>query len=83
MCGVIGIISKNVLAQEDIGNLLVQSKIRGQHATGISYIQDKMLKNKIIPKNAEHIELENVHTKKTYWSCKIQHFISFVQPTNT
>lgn len=64
MCGVIGIISKNVLAQEDIGNLLVQSKIRGQHATGISYIQDKMLKNKIIPKNAEHIELENVHTKK-------------------
>ena len=63
MCGVIGIISKKVLSQAQISNLLVQSKIRGQHATGISYVQDDVIKTSIIPKNAEHIGLENVHTK--------------------
>tara|TARA_R110002110_G_scaffold360438_1_gene570172 strand:- start:2575 stop:3222 length:648 start_codon:yes stop_codon:yes gene_type:complete len=63
MCGVIGIISKNVLAHKDISNLLVQSKIRGQHATGISYVQDDVIKTSIIPKNAEYIKLQNVHTK--------------------
>ena len=63
MCGVIGIISKKVLSQDQISNLLVQSKIRGQHATGISYVQDDVIKTSIIPKNAEHIGLENVHTK--------------------
>jgi asparagine synthetase B (glutamine-hydrolysing) len=62
MCGVIGIISKKILDKNKIKTLIVESKIRGQHATGISYIDKKTLKTKIITKKANYLELENVNT---------------------
>tara|TARA_R110000772_G_scaffold239067_2_gene351088 strand:- start:1484 stop:2131 length:648 start_codon:yes stop_codon:yes gene_type:complete len=63
MCGVIGIISKNILDKQNIKELIVQSKIRGQHATGISYIENETIKTSIISRNAEHLELESVNTQ--------------------
>jgi asparagine synthetase B (glutamine-hydrolysing) len=63
MCGVIGIVSKNIIPKDIIHNLIVQSKIRGQHASGISYLENDIIKTKIIPKNATFMDLEDVNTK--------------------
>jgi asparagine synthetase B (glutamine-hydrolysing) len=63
MCGVIGIISKNIIEKSIINTLLIKSKIRGQHATGITYLDKDMLKSQVIPKNATHINSSNVNTK--------------------
>jgi len=63
MCGVIGIISKNILDKNEIKKLLIQSKIRGQHATGLSYVENDIIKTVIISENAEKIELENINTR--------------------
>tara|TARA_R100000329_G_scaffold113962_1_gene93553 strand:- start:655 stop:1338 length:684 start_codon:yes stop_codon:yes gene_type:complete len=68
MCGIIGIVSTKFIKKELIQNLVIQSKIRGQHATGMSYIQDNGVKGtdfitKIIPESAEKFEIKNVNTK--------------------
>ena len=63
MCGVIGIVSKNIIPKDIIHTLIVQSKIRGQHASGISYLENDIIKTKIIPKNATFMNLEDVNTK--------------------
>lgn len=63
MCGVIGIVSKNILKQDVIKKLIINSKIRGQHATGISYIDEDVIKTCIISKNADYLDLKNVLTK--------------------
>ena len=46
MCGVVGIVSTNILKVSMIDELMRQSKIRGQHATGISYVDRDMLRVK-------------------------------------
>lgn len=38
MCGVIGFKSSNIQSSKVLKNLILESKIRGKHATGISYI---------------------------------------------
>ena len=63
MCGVVGIVSTNILQVSIIDELMRQSKIRGQHATGISYLDRDMLKSKIIPKYATAMDYKNVNTK--------------------
>ena len=63
MCGVVGIVSTNILKVSMIDELMRQSKIRGQHATGISYVDRDMLKSKIIPKDATAMDYKNVNTK--------------------
>ena len=46
MCSVIGALIQNPTAKdfETIRNIFLESKIRGMHATGLSYIKD----NKIV-----------------------------------
>ena len=63
MCGIVGIVSTKDIDVSLIDSLMKQSKIRGQHATGISYVFGDILKSKIIPKDATAMDYENVHTK--------------------
>ena len=68
MCGVVGIVSKNIIPTDIIEKLLLQSKIRGQHATGISYVDDDLLKTEKIAKNATFLNVKNINTR-----CLIAH----------
>tara|TARA_B100001093_G_C26840025_1_gene1020124 strand:+ start:156 stop:800 length:645 start_codon:yes stop_codon:yes gene_type:complete len=63
VCGVIGIVSKNIIPKDIIKTLIVQSKIRGKHATGISYLENENIKTKIIPKEATFMDFSDVNTK--------------------
>ena len=63
MCGVVGIVSKNIIPTDIIEKLLLQSKIRGQHASGISYVDHDVLKTEKIAKNATFLEIKNIKTR--------------------
>ena len=68
MCGVVGIVSKNIIPTDIIEKLILQSKIRGQHATGISYVDNDLLKTEKIAKNATFLNVKNINTR-----CLIAH----------
>ena len=55
MCGIIGFKSKKFLDMKEVQGFLLQSKIRGQHATGIAWVEDKKLKSYAIRLCAEGV----------------------------
>ena len=40
MCGIFGIASKKTISKKLIRKILLETKIRGKHATGISFIKN-------------------------------------------
>lgn len=63
MCGILGYLSTQTIDTKCLERLMHQSKIRGKHATGISYINKDKLISKIIPKDATYMQFANVKTK--------------------
>ena len=71
MCGIIGFKSdKEFLDVKEVQGFLLQSKIRGQHATGIAWVEDKKLKYKIVPDPATDLEIPNIKTKVLIGHCR-------------
>ena len=70
MCAVVGIYSKNKVSLNFFKNLLNESMIRGKHSTGISYIEDNKLKNKIIPTFAKNFNLPEINTNIIIGHCR-------------
>jgi len=62
MCGIIGAYSKNGININHFQNLLLQSKIRGQHATGLAWIEENKIKTEIISKPANELQQLNIKT---------------------
>ena len=71
MCGIIGFkTDKKFLDMKEVQGFLLQSKIRGQHATGIAWVEDKKLKYKIVPDPATDLEIPNIKTKVLIGHCR-------------
>ena len=70
MCGIIGFKSKKFLDMKEVQGFLLQSKIRGQHATGIAWVEDKQLKYKIVPDPATDLEIPKIKTKLLIGHCR-------------
>ena len=63
MCAVIGVNLKNPSADDLVlvMNVFLESKIRGMHATGLTYLHDSKLVTKIEPVSADQFSsLENL-----------------------
>ena len=70
MCAVIGIYSNKTVSLDLFKNLLNESMIRGKHATGISYIENNLLKNKIIPTFSKNFDLPNIKSNMIIGHCR-------------
>ena len=74
MCGVIGIFSQKNIDQEIIQTLLLQSMIRGKHATGLSWIDwennKSIIKHKIVKHSADKFDLPEIKTKHLIAHCR-------------
>jgi len=62
MCGVVAIHSNTQVDIKHFIEILKQSMIRGKHATGVAWHDTGVVKQKIIPKSADCMELENIKT---------------------
>jgi len=70
MCAVIGLSSENIIDHTIIENLLNQSMIRGKHATGIAWIENKKLNYEIVKYSANKFKLPNIKTKTLIAHCR-------------
>ena len=71
MCAVIGIYSGSELVNiSDFQALLLQSKVRGKHATGAAWIENGELKTYVIPESAEQLELPEIRTRLIIGHCR-------------
>jgi|TARA_R100000081_G_C4812237_1_gene172033 glutamine phosphoribosylpyrophosphate amidotransferase len=70
MCGIFGIASKKTISKKLIRKILLETKIRGKHATGISFIKNNEIYSKIINKSAEHLSLDGVETSIIIGHCR-------------
>ncbi len=62
MCGVIGVFSETVVDTKKFYSLLMQSMIRGKHATGIAWNDNGKINYKIIPEPANFLDLPEIKT---------------------
>lgn len=62
MCGVVAIHSNTQVDIKHFIEILKQSMIRGKHATGVAWHDTGVVKQKIISKSADYMELENIKT---------------------
>jgi glutamine phosphoribosylpyrophosphate amidotransferase len=70
MCAVIGLHSNDFLDMNMLRSVLDQSMIRGKHATGIAYIDDGLIKWKILPTHAKDFVLPDIQTKQLIAHCR-------------
>jgi glutamine phosphoribosylpyrophosphate amidotransferase len=62
LCGVVGIYSDTQVDIKHFLEILNQSMIRGRHATGVAWNDNGHIKQKIIPKSANYMQLEDIKT---------------------
>lgn len=70
MCAVIGLQSENYIDMNFFKKIMIESMIRGKHATGISYIEDNKLKTRIMPVSADKFNYSDVKTKLIIGHCR-------------
>tara|TARA_R100000773_G_scaffold752_4_gene1337 strand:- start:566 stop:1213 length:648 start_codon:yes stop_codon:yes gene_type:complete len=70
MCAVLGLHSQDYIDLNLLKKILVQSMIRGKHATGIAYLENDEIKYKIIPSHAESFDIPDIATKYLIAHCR-------------
>lgn len=70
MCSVLGLYNKNGADMEMFASMLEQSMIRGKHATGISWVEDKQIKTYILPVDAKNFKLPRIRTNIIIGHCR-------------
>jgi glutamine phosphoribosylpyrophosphate amidotransferase len=70
MCAVLGLYNKKGADIEMFSSMLEQSMIRGKHATGISWVEDKQIKTYILPVDAKNFKLPDIRTNMIIGHCR-------------
>lgn len=70
MCGVIGINSTEYIDKSIIEKLLIQTKIRGLHATGLSFIYNGTIFTEIVPSPSTNFRVLDFKVKNLIAHCR-------------
>lgn len=84
MCAVVGIYSNTKVDINKFFELINQSMIRGKHATGLSWIDDGVLKNAVFPIPANEMSMPDIETNMIIGHCRYSTSdLEFNQPIYT
>ena len=70
MCGIVGMSSNDYVDIALFKKLLVESMVRGKHATGISWVENETVKTMTEPVSADKIQIPNIKTMSIIGHCR-------------
>ena len=70
MCAVVGLQSEDFIDLDLFKKILIESMVRGKHATGISWVEDDKIKTLSQSVSADKFDMPNIKTKSIIGHCR-------------